>query len=609
MPEAPDEASSRRSPIDRWWGPVTAVVLSTLAMAQALQVWNWRPGTPLEFDGDAAFVLMQVKDILDHGWYWANPDVGAPFGQTAGWFADASWTHYAVIKALGLFSSSPATVSALYFFLGFPLAALTAYWLARQLGISRSAAVMVGVLFSVLPGHQLKFAHLWLAGYWVVPLAMWLVLVVSGHLAAGPQRSVVWTRVRLVAIVVVVGLGGVYYAAFTLVLILVVVVLSIVAGKGRPVLHRAVAIGGGLALTCLIPILAAALQTRADTVTGATPGARGFWQSETYAGKIIDLVLPWIHHRVPEAAALTSNYASATVASVEQPALGVVALAGMVGLLALGLSALVGRVRSARTPVIGVLTVLTLGSIAFYTRGGLGSLAAIVVTPSIRTWSRLVIFIALLGLLAVGLSVTWLRGRWGVLPASIVAGILIVVGVLDQTNPGVAPDYRTLRAESTEMARYASSLEEKVGPGCSVFQLPLVPFPEQAPTLGMTDYDQLRPYVVSSGLRWSYGAMRGTAAADWQLAAPPLGSDGALEDDLAAAGFCAVEVDTRGVGDPEETISTLTSSLGAPLASTADGVLVAFDLEGRRTALVAASGSAAVEQRGQRVTHRLPGQS
>ena len=186
-----------------WWGPVATVVLSTIAMAQALQAWDWRPGTPLEFDGDAAFVLMQVKDILDQGWYWSNPDVGTPFGQTAGWFADASWTHYAAVKVLGLLSSSPETVSALYFFVCFPLAALTAYWLARTLEISRSAAVMVGVLFSVLPGHQLKFAHLWLAGYWVVPLALWLVLVVAGHVRPEFRASTMWTLARLGAIVVI----------------------------------------------------------------------------------------------------------------------------------------------------------------------------------------------------------------------------------------------------------------------------------------------------------------------------------------------------------------------------------------------------------------------
>jgi hypothetical protein len=577
-------------------------------MAQALRVWEWRPGVPLEFDGDAAFVLMQVKDILDQGWYWSNPDIGAPFGQTAGWFADASWTHYAVVKVIGLVSSSPATVSALYFFVGFPLAALTAYWLARTLDISRAAAVMVGVLFSVLPGHQLTFGHLWLAGYWVVPLALWLVLVVSGHVRADLRGSLARTCLRLGVVIAVVGLGGVYYVAFLLLLTLVVVALSIVAGKGLPVVKRAFVVGGGVTAVCLVPILVASLQTRGDSVTGPTAGPRGFWQSETYAGKLVDLVLPWIHHRVPGAASLTANYASATVPTVEQPALGVVSLAGMCGLLALGLASLLGRPKTARTPLTGVLTLLMLASLAFYTRGGLGALAAVVVTPSIRTWSRLVVLIALMGLLAVGLAVTWLRER-RVLLASLAAGALVVVGVLDQTNPAAAPDYRALQAARADVAAYAASLESSVGTGCSVFQLPVVPFPEQAPTLAMTDYEQLRPYVVSSGLRWSYGAMRGTAAADWQLALPPVASSGALLDDLAAAGFCAVEVDTRGLSQPAEALATLTTAVGRPVATTSDGVLVAFDLRGRRAALAASLGSGAVDQRGDRVLHRLPGSS
>jgi hypothetical protein len=578
-------------------------------MAQALQVWAWRPGTPIELDGDGAFVLMQVKGILDHGWYWFNPDVGAPFGQTAGWFVDGSWVHYAAIKLLGLLFSSPATVSALYFFAGFPLAALTAYWLARTVGISRGAAVTVGVLFSVFPGHQLKFGHLWLAGYWVVPLALWLVLVIAGYVPTDVKASTAWTRARLVCVIGVVGLGGIYYVAFTLILMFAIVILSIVAGRGMPVLRRALAMGGGLVGLCLVPIVAALLQVRADTATGVTPGARGFWQSETNAGKIVDLVLPWIHHRVPGAAALSSNYASATVASVEQPALGVVAVAGVCGILATGLALLLGRGRTPLTPLLGLLTVLTLTCVAFYTRGGLGAITAVVVTPAIRTWSRLVVVIALLGLLAVGLALTWLGQRRGRFVATMTAGALLVVGVLDQTNPAVAPDYVALRAASFDVASYASTLERSIDAGCSVFQLPFVPFPEQAPTLGMTDYDHLRPYVVSSGLRWSYGAMRGTAAADWQAHLPPLGADNALVDDLASAGFCAVEVDTAGLPQPAVAVETLTTALGVPIATTADGRLVTFDLRSRRTALVTSLGEHAVDQRGDRVVHRLSGPS
>ena len=376
--------------------------------------WRWRrrsksgtgdQASRLEFDGDAAFVLMQVKDILDHGWYWSNPDVGAPFGQTAGWFADASWIHYAVDQGpraarrrpqprSARCTSSPASPGRLDGVLAGPNRSASP-GSPPSSSASCSPCFQVTSSSSRICGSRATGSSPSRSGW-----SSWC----RGMSGPTVRDSVAWTRARLGAAIVVVGLGGVYYVAFTLVLMLVVVVLSIVAGKGLPVLRRAAVLGGGVAMACLVPIVAAMLQTRGDTVTGATPGARGFWQSETFAGKIVDLVLPWIHHRVPGAAALTSNYASATIATVEQPALGFVALAGICGLLALGLASLLGRPRTAQTPLLGLLTVLTLTAVAFYTRGGLGALTAVVVTPSIRTWSRFVLVIALLGLLAVGLA-------------------------------------------------------------------------------------------------------------------------------------------------------------------------------------------------------------
>ena len=93
----------------------------------------------------------------------------------------------------GCWASSGATPprpSALFFLLGFPLAALTAYWLAREVGTTRPAAVAVGVLFSVLPGHQEWFHHLWLAAYWVVPLGP------VARPAGGPWRAPRHRRAR-----------------------------------------------------------------------------------------------------------------------------------------------------------------------------------------------------------------------------------------------------------------------------------------------------------------------------------------------------------------------------------------------------------------------------
>lgn len=600
--------ASAESRAARVLGPAATVVLSTLAMAQALGVWAWRPGIPLEFDGDASFVLMQVKDILDHGWYWANPDVGAPFGQSSGWFADASWTHYALVKLLGLLSSDPATVSALSFFVGFPLAALAMYALARRVGVGTVAAVVVGVLFSVLPRHQEMFPHLWLAGYWVLPIAMWLVLRAVGRLPTSPRTGVL-PRVAVPVAVLVVGLGGVYYVAFTLVLLAAGAAATLAAGRDRRVVVRAATTGVGLGLVCAVPLVTSTLMTRGDVVTGAPPGQRGYWQAETFSGKIIDLVLPWVHHRLPGAAAITANYDAATVASPEQPALGVVALAGVATLAVVGLAYLVGRPRGPLAPLLTTLALLLAVSVAFYTRGGLGALAAVVVTPQIRTWSRLVLVIGLLGLLVVGILLTRLRNRAGRGVGFAVAAVVLVLGVGDQTNPARAPDYANLAATRAAVGGYVDRLERELPAGCSVFQAPVMPFPENAPIGDMKDYDQLRSYVVSTGLRWSYGAMRGTAAADWQLALPSLGETTALTGDLAAAGFCALEVDRAGLADPASTVSALQAQLGAPLSTSSDGRLVAFDLRTLRSALLSSVGDAAVRARGDEVLRRLPARS
>jgi len=105
-------------------GPVITVLLAVAAMAQALEVWRWRPGDPVDLSGDSASGLAMIKGLLRHGWYGSNPDLGAPFHQDANSFPHADHLHlFLTGKVIGLFSDNPFTVSAIYFFLGFPLAA------------------------------------------------------------------------------------------------------------------------------------------------------------------------------------------------------------------------------------------------------------------------------------------------------------------------------------------------------------------------------------------------------------------------------------------------------------------------------------------------------
>jgi hypothetical protein len=598
---------------DRTAGPALTALLSVAAMVQALRLWEWRPGDPMAVGEDASGVTMQIKGVLEHGWYGVNHDLGAPFGQDTSWYPHADHLHLFLVRLIGFTSDNPFTVGALYFMLGFPLAALSMYWLARQRGLNRVGSVVAGVLFSVLPGHQLKYGHLFLASYWVVPLGMWLVL----RTAMGeplfrlkvnwqdPAKRLSALRLNFTSAVCVIciAVGGIYYSAFTLLLLAVTLLVRLVATRDRRSVSRASLLVGTIGILSLAAVMNVAAGQDKSTLVAA-PAMRAFWESEVYAGKLMDLILPWNHHRVDALQYLTVAYNSRTTPTLEEPALGIIALSGVVALIVILLSSLVPRRVKPVRPELGMMGVLTLVAISFFSIGGLGSFVALFVTPQIRTWSRFFVIIALFGLLAVGHWVSALSRRNRML-GMLGAVALLLIGVLDQTNPAMASDYQSLRNEVASLTTFSRSLEAQVGPGCSVFQLPIVPFPENPPVHDMTDYAHFRPSLVSTSLSWSYGAIRGTSLADWQLALPQK-STPALLDDLAATGFCAVELDRAGYADRAATLGTdLTALLGQPIARTQDGRNIAWDLAARRTSLMSRIGVDQFKSKGDMVLHPI----
>lgn len=52
-----------------------------------------------------------------------------------------------------------------------------------------------------------------------------------------------------------------------------------------------------------------------------------------------------------------------------------------------------------------------------------------------------------------------------------------------------------------------------------IFQLPIIPFPENPAVVRMTDYEHLKGYLHSPTLRWSYGGVKGRDG-DWQKSLP-----------------------------------------------------------------------------------------
>ena len=290
--------------------------------------------------------------------------------------------------------------------------------------------------------------------------------------------------------------------------------------------------------------------------------------------------------------------------------MGLIALLGVLGLLVLGLAMLLRNRTPARASTAAILAVLLVVSLAFYTRGGLGSLTAVFLSPQIRTWSRFIVVIGLIGLVGIGLALTAVERRQGRIAALLLASVVLLVGVVDQTNPSVAPDIRQRSATRVESRRATCkrSRATSLGAAASSSSGPAVP---RRATRG--EDAELRPAgsLHRLDIRAEVELWRdeGTAAADWQRSLPATAQDGRLVDDLASAGFCALEVDTAGLTQPASPSTPSPSRWVSRWRAARTDNWSAFDLRGRRAGLVASLGEAAVTQRGDRVLHRLPGTS
>lgn len=592
----------RRKLTGAWSGPLrpdvlglSGAALGSLGVAVvALRVWRGRLDVPMQIAGDAGFYHMLVKGIVDHGWHWTNPSLGAPFGQQLYDFPQGGDNlNLLIIKVLGTITGDAALTTNVFFLLSFPLTALGAYTAFRWLRLSIPTAVLLSVLFAVLPVHFMggedRLLH---NAAYAVPLACCLLIaVLRGDALFSRRRDATsrWTRplsrrsLATATVCVVVGSASPYYAMFTIVLLLVAAVVAVAA---RPSVRTALVPVGVVALIAAVLVVNHAPSIVYQLRHGGNPQVadRSPHDAETWPLKISLLMLPQPGHRVPALARLNDRYAEHSIPGPNEAygaSLGIVGGVGAVMLFIIGLSSLVGRRPAGARRSLATVCAAAAGiTVLVATQGGISSLIANFVSPQIRVWSRISMFVAFLCLVAVGLLLEWAFER--IKPrqrtAVRVVTLLVVgaIGVLDQTTDRTIPAYARLAAEWDSDGAFVDQIERRLSKGAAVFQLPYVFFPEdlKSPTGA---YEPGRGYLHSFRLRWSWGAMHGRPA-DWARYLP-YDDPAATVRAVTAAGFEGLWIDRRGYGDDANPlVSQYASLLGSRAMESPDRRFVFFDL-------------------------------
>lgn len=584
------------------------------------------PG-PYAFVADAPFYQLLAKGGIDHAWFLTNPSLGAPFGQQLFDFpVSLDNLNLVVLKALGVATGDVGLTVNLFFLLSFVTAAVAMYLVMRALGVSRAVAGLVGLLFTFLPYHFVRgVPHLFLSAYWIVPVAGYLVVrVVSRRppfIAArdpdhvgGRTWRVQWrdrSALLWLLVCIAVASSGAYYAGFIVLFLVVLAGVDFIARRRAQVVASAGVVLATIAVVGLVN-LAPTFVSWAFDGRNTTVVARGPAETEFEGLKLSQLVLPVVDHRVG-AMAHVQELSTRHTPTRSEPGqqLGVIGALGLLGLL---VGILVG-LRRTRTSEPGrdaesydafsAFGVLTVTGILMATIGGFSMLLYGFGLRELRAWNRISVFFASFAFTAVAFGLDWFGGwcrrrgavgTWWRLGAGVGIAALLVVGVLDQVSPAVVPDYQATAQRWHSDARFVSHVERTLPRGASVFQLPYRFFPEAQMRGALGPYDLGRLYLHSSGLRWSWGGMRGRQAGDWPASTSVKPVEEML-DRVAAAGFDGL-VDDVGVGYRAGAASPddITKALGQRPFVSRDRELLFWDLRERRRALRARLGAAGVRQ-------------
>lgn len=598
---------------------VAVVLLSVLASAWALQLWRADRQVPFQYQGDSWYYAAMVKGIIDNGWYMTNPSLGAPQGMALYDMLNCDNWNYLVLKFLALFSRDPFTVIHLYFLLSFPLAALAAYGFFRGLRVPRPAAVVLSVLYTMLPFHFMRGEiHLFLSIYYTVP---WMMLslfwLLRGELTFFPPDSTGRPRFRLrsakvwwtVLFCVLTASSVVYFAFFACFFFLV-------GGICAWLRRRRHAVIGDTALVIALLLVVGLLNLLPTIVFQARHGAsaeavkRNPTEGETFGLKVFQLLAPVDGHRQRALAEFKADYTRRAPLINENSAatLGGVAAGGFLFLCGWLFYGFVRRPDpSPLRDTLGDLSLLSLAGLLLGLVGGFGPLFTYLF-PRIRGLNRVSIYLALFALAAVGLLwARWLEQPRGTLRRRAgwaLAPLLLIGGVWDQSSLSFIPKYTQLQERTAGDRDFVQRVEAALPRGAAVFQLPVMRFPEES-FLAMPAYDHFRPYLYSTHVRWSYGAVKGREGDRWQCAVVQRPLPEFIRE-LRENGFSGITINRRGnpffrrpanrpllpleihydrtgfPGGGKELEERLQSLLGVTPLVSADKELVFFPLTGTR---------------------------
>jgi phosphoglycerol transferase len=529
--------------------------------------FQWDLHIPIVYSGDILLIGAIIKMLAFGDWHLYglihSKHLGAPGGMFLGDYPITDNFHFFWLKCISLFTSDPTVMINFYYLATFPLTVVTFTYAAKRFRVASPIAVSFGVLYAFLPYHILRYPHLFLSAYYLLPLSV-VILLWSWSKKPLFFQPVHGTHYKLkilsfkalfsVAVAFLMGIGGLYYAFFFSGFAILSGISARMYRKCRYHFYSSLIV----VLTVVSSFFLASLPNLIYiSEHGKNPKVplRTPHEAEFYGLKLTNLVTPRSRHRIPLFASIQKRRPPAPVEGREEN----IGLIGLLGFLLLLFQAVrLGKKNSG----LDKLQVLCINGAFLAMTGGFAIIISENLTPLIRCYNRISIYLGLFSLLGICFCLKSYQIRLGKRGVYALSALFLIVGAYDQINPDFAGYPSVNRTEYLSDQTFIQEIEKVSPPRAMILQLPFVPFPESPPTDQMTDYSHLRGFLFSKELNWSYGSMKGRAEETpiFNASQIPL----SLKQ-IKSMGYQGIYIDRFGFVDRGATLEAqLTQELGTP---------------------------------------------
>jgi len=545
-------------------------------MYHLMELSNCELNIPLFYmGGDDMGVIVNAKQFTEQFWNLTCDRLGAPYTVQYYDFT-SSMMHNSglfIMKIFAVITKDAAVAMNLTYLSIFFIAGIISYFVMRNIKINCWVASLSSAVFALSPYMLFRnIGHIVLTECYFVPLSIllciWIyerddVLTLDKDFFKRKINYVVLFFTFLIA-----NNGIAYYPFFTCFILMVTAVSKLAkTGKIKQGLRGVVAV----IMVCFFVVLSILPGKIYNIMNGSNAAAvdrSGFEQTELYGLKIAQLFMPLNGHGWYDKYIDIYNDNAFLVTENSSAYLGIL---GMIGFIVL-MFCLFTKRDSLLKKRLACLSELNISMVLLGTIGGLGSMFAFFVSPMLRAYNRISIFIEYVSILAVALLVNelirvikdnkkvvsaWAK-RISLVLTGCIFGLMCLFSIWEGYPQLATPAYDTNKMNYISDKNFVENIENSVEAGSMIYQLPYHEYPEYGPVNDMWDYHLYIGYLHSKTLKWSYGSIKGRDEDKWNKNVGSMPID-KMVSYLKEQGFAGIYIDRRAY--EEEELTTLEGSL------------------------------------------------